>query len=115
MPNSIDFEQRFPEILDYSEDDLQPYTEIRSSSMGYCERQILTGKLGVKQFHEHVKASMQLGTGLHRALQDPEVTTRSMLISAVRVRAPGDVRGAGRRRDHDHRPHRRTGRQWDSL
>lgn len=81
MPSAdyIDFEEKFPEILEYSEDRLKPYSHIHASSMGYCPRQRVLSKLGGTTSHEDNLAKMFKGSAIHKELQqhhfydDPEM------------------------------------------
>lgn len=68
----IEFDEKMNEIIEYQQNKLEPYNEIRASSIGYCPRQMLVSKLGLKTIPRPNLAQMFIGRGIHKALQIEE-------------------------------------------
>ncbi|QIB75323.1 hypothetical protein G3I44_14120 [Halogeometricum borinquense] len=72
-PEPVQFDEHLQHILDTDEDNLQPYNQVRASSMGYCPRRMQVSKVNGNQFPRHVKAAAFLGSAMHKELQQHEL------------------------------------------
>ena len=69
----INFQQQLNEILGHQRDDVHPLNMIPASSIGYCPRQIVNSKLGLKTIPRPNQAQMFMGSGMHKQLQQHEL------------------------------------------
>lgn len=66
----IFYPNKLNEILNYNDyGDGDSLKQIHPSSMGYCKRQMLSNKLGIKELSLDIKAKMAKGTAFHEFLQ----------------------------------------------
>lgn len=66
----VDFDTKMNEILGYQRDELRPLNKIGASQLGYCPRNIVTSKLGLREYDGSTQGTLFKGTAFHEALQD---------------------------------------------